>query len=94
MKLKLSKIFTAIRAERHRQEQLHAPCTCASPLIEPAHKLAVLTEEVGEVAKEVLDLTNFERETEDPEAKLRTELIQVSAVCVAWLESLEPQEEA
>jgi len=94
MKLQLAKIFTAIRAERLRQEKLHGTGTCASPLIEHSHKLAVLTEEVGEVAKEVLDLTNFESEAEDPEGNLRTELIQVAAVAVAWLESLQPQDEA
>lgn len=43
-------------------------------------KLAVLVEEVGEVARALL-------EREGPE-RLRAELIQVAAVAVAWAETL------
>jgi NTP pyrophosphatase (non-canonical NTP hydrolase) len=43
-------------------------------------KLAVLTEELGEVAKVVVDGSN--------RVQLRNELTQVAAVAVAWLESL------
>lgn len=52
-----------------------------------AIKLAVLTEEVGEVAKEVYTSAVFDSD-EDTIAKLRTELVQVAAVAVAWAESL------
>ena len=41
---------------------------------------AILTEEVGEAAKEVLEVDV---------KKLRVELIQVAAVAVAWIESLD-----
>ena len=41
--------------------------------------MMVLTEECGEVARAVLDLNDDQ---------LRTELIQVAAVAVAWLEAL------
>jgi len=50
---------------------------CSSPAVPTIVKVAVLSEECGEVARAVLDRT-------DP----RNELIQVAAVCVAWLESL------
>jgi NTP pyrophosphatase (non-canonical NTP hydrolase) len=44
--------------------------------------LAVLTEEVGEVAKELL-------ESDGNKVNLRMELIQVAAVAVRWIEYLE-----
>lgn len=43
-------------------------------------KLAVLTEEVGEVARAICD--------DEGEVRLRAELIQVAAVAVAWAETL------
>lgn len=69
--------------ERERQENLKQEGafadTCASPTMLPAMKLVVLTEEVGEVARALL---------EGDDAKLWEELIQVAAVAVAWAESL------
>lgn len=53
---------------------------CSSPLVDPMVKLAVLTEEVGEVARALLE--------RDPEG-LKVELTQVAAVAVAWMEGLE-----
>ena len=53
---------------------------CSSPAVPPIVKAAVLTEEVGEVARAVLDQA-------DP-GELRAELVQVAAVAVAWLEGL------
>jgi len=58
--------------------------------------LSILVEEVGEVSKEIAD--NWERKfyfdnTKDIEDRikyhenLKKELIQVAAVCVAWLEN-------
>lgn len=45
---------------------------------DPHAKVSVLLEEVGEVAKALL---------EDDQPGLDEELIQVAAVCLAWLES-------
>jgi hypothetical protein len=67
--------------ERQRQEDLHAPETCANPRMDGNVKLAVLTEEVGEVAKAWND-------GDRPGHELRTELIHVAAVAIAWAESL------
>lgn len=84
-----SAIFAAISAERARQEILwagphaHGHGSCASPGVPVLVKVAVLGEEFGEVARAVLD---------GDAAGLRTELAQVAAVCVAWLESLEAEE--
>jgi hypothetical protein len=80
-----SDIFTEIRAERARQaakwNRHHAwgYGDCSSHQVLDPVKATVLTEECGEVARAVLD-----RKLED----LRTELIQVAAVAIAWLEGL------
>lgn len=52
---------------------------CSSHAVEPMTKVAVLTEEVGEVARAVL---------EKDDAAVMRELVQIAAVCVAWLEAM------
>lgn len=82
-------IYGAIAAERKRQEELLASgkfsWTCASPEISDERRLSVLMEEVGEVANDINE------QNHDPQwrEKMAVELIQVAAVCVAWLEALE-----
>ena len=77
-------IWAAILAERARQaakwdgEHDWGIGDCSSDLVSAAVKAAVLAEECGEVAREALDGTTG----------LATELVQVAAVCVAWLEGL------
>jgi NTP pyrophosphatase (non-canonical NTP hydrolase) len=67
-------VFERIADEREFQEERHEF---------PEHlRLAVLTEEVGEVAKELL-------ESDGNKVNLRTELIQVAAVAIRWIEYLE-----
>lgn len=53
-----------------------------------AERLAVLGEEFGEVSKEVNEGVNRGTDL----SKLRTELIQTAACCVAWLEALDKLE--
>lgn len=78
-------IYALITAERTRQrDKWNKPHDwgtgdCSSPDVASIVKVAVLTEECGEVARAVLDKDN---------AGLRAELVQVAAVAVAWLESL------
>lgn len=85
-------IFALIAQERSRQRELfrkgkHQFRVC-SPIISDGLKLAVLTEEVGEVAKEVNE--NAHRaSTPRRREKMETELVQVAAVAVAWIEALE-----
>lgn len=101
-KSKHARVLDHITAERARQEELvrsgKLPFSCADSMVlaggDPGVKLAILTEEVGEVAKEVYERSVFDSDDEDPDTKLRTELVQVAAVAVAWLEALEPQEAA
>jgi NTP pyrophosphatase (non-canonical NTP hydrolase) len=75
-------IYALIDAERDRQaEKWNRPHgfgwgDCSHPL-DPSVKATVLTEEAGEVARAVLD-----------GADVRSELVQVAAVAVAWLEGL------
>jgi len=78
-----------VALERARQERLKAdgkfPATCADAWMTPSEKLAVLVEEVGEVARHLCDAhqpNNLNTQG------LRDELTQVAAVAVAWLESL------
>lgn len=79
-------VLAEVRAERRRQHERwggrHAwgVGDCSSPLVPIMVRLAVLTEEVGEVARAILD--------GEPDERLRTELIQVAAVAVAIAESL------
>lgn len=73
-----------VGTERRRQNVMVAdgtvPFDCTDPKLNPMTKLAVLTEELGEVARAVLD--------EEPLEDLRGELIQVAAVAVAWAEGI------
>ena len=79
-------IYAAINRERLRQGQLwNRPHSfgfgdCSSRTLKPEVKALVLGEEVGEVNRAVL-----EKDT----ANLKVELVQVAAVAVAWLESLD-----
>lgn len=76
-------IIEAIGDERERQRAKWTPPhawgqgDCSSAAVPAQVKVAVLVEECGEIARAVLD-NNREQ--------LRTELIQVAAVAVAWLE--------
>lgn len=80
-----SSIIEAIMAERARQSELwshdHGWGTgdCSSHAVQQTTKCAVLTEECGEVCRAVL---------EKDDTACATELIQVAAVAIAWLESL------
>lgn len=90
--------------ERKRQETLKAEgkflWTCSDKSRSNAEKLAVLLEEVGEAAKEVVEeiiqidkaaavFPSSSMNIRDTKVDLRKELIQVAAVCVAWLEALD-----
>jgi len=76
-------ILAAVTAERARQSRLwdrdheHGHGDCSSPDVPEAVKVAVLAEEAGEVARAFLD---------GDRDGLRRELVQVAAICFAWLE--------
>lgn len=68
-----STIITEILKERIRQDRIH-------PDNDLSDYLAILVEEVGEIARaiQLRDIDN-----------LIEELIQLSAVCIRWMEDLE-----
>lgn len=74
-------VSLGLRSERDRQEKLHGPNSAANPSMPNSEKLTTLVEEIGEVARAMLDA---------PEdlIHLRTELIQVAAVAHAWAEAI------
>lgn len=78
-------VYAAIDAERERQVAKWAEPhqwgigDCSSAHVPATVKSVVLTEECGEVARAVLDKDH---------QQLTTELIQVAAVAVAWLEGI------
>ncbi len=96
-------VFERIAQERSHQRELflngQIMFDVSSAVPDPNRKLRVLTEEVGEVAQEIELLEKFSLTGEGGKArakglavrteKLRDELVQVAAVAVAWLESLE-----
>lgn len=83
----------SVVAERLRQRELLAvgrfKHTCDSREISNFHKLAILTEELGEVAREVFEMHDKNDFSPERKAQLKKELIQVAAVTVAWLETPE-----
>lgn len=85
-------VVEAVMEERIRQETLRVEgrfrYTCADPEMSPGDKLACLAEEFGEVARAMLHERGL---VADGGGELRTELIQVAAVAVAWAESLTPE---
>jgi hypothetical protein len=78
-------IHAAVLDERERQadkwnrHHLHGWGDCSSPAVDTAVKVAVLTEECGEVARAFLD-----RDVDG----MRRELVQVAAVAWAMLEGM------
>ena len=73
-----------VRAERLRQDRLHGDRTPAGDSLTDGGRLTVLVEEVGEVARAMLDDPSGGRLL----AGIEDELVQVAAVCVAWLEHI------
>jgi len=87
-------VLEDIRRERFRQDELKAKgafkytCADSDKLINPFEKLAILMEEVGEVANACLQKGDLNTRG-DRVKELRKELIQVAAVCAAWVESID-----
>lgn len=80
-------IFEQIRAERARQDAMWGQQNH-----KPIEWVAILAEEVGEVSKEALEnhfTGTYYKPNEKGLAKYREELVQVAAVAVAMIESLD-----
>lgn len=80
-------IFGDIARERERQQKLkksgQLPWTCADQKPSDGNKLSVMAKQVGDLATEVLV------NEDDHRASVRAELVQVAAVAVAWIESID-----
>ncbi len=79
--------YSAIIDERRRQDTLHPKWHGSQ------HGLSVLVEEVGEVARGLYEWNNATRAKDQQKWRenLQSELVQVAAVCVRWLENLEAE---
>lgn len=86
-------IYRAISNERFRQEDLKRQgrfaYTCADEEMSHLEFLAVIAEEIGEVAHEINEGIGPGRSID--ETKLMREVIQVAAVCVARVELMTKQ---
>ena len=78
--------LTAIQAEATRAHLKHREHSMLSPKTDE-RRLAILTEEVGEVARELNDAAIDGRPADRD--KLVRELIQAGAMCASWVEYLE-----
>ena len=77
--------FAAIIQERLRQERKF-PDQWPTEL----EWLAILAEEFGEVAHEIADVIDPTLDSEDDRReRLWSEVVQVAAVCVRWLEQMQ-----
>ncbi len=81
--------LAAIKLERQRQTELWGNQWTPGK-ISPPEKLSILLEEVGEIARELNDSPPKKVEQYP---RLYEELVQVGALAVAWLESMEYQKE-
>ncbi len=86
-------IYPLIDLERARQENLKTDgkflYTCADAGMLSGEKFLVLAEEVGEVARVILNMRLFSTDYKADLEVLREELVQVAAVSVAWLEFIQ-----
>jgi len=91
------RIYQRITHERERQSRLvesgSIPWDCADQFVGHDQKLAVLVEEVGKVARVLIEKPNWNLGDNRGSflAKLREELNQVAAVSVAWLEAIDAE---
>lgn len=86
----LEAVLHAVRDERIRQEVLKAEGrfnhTPADFSMTAAERLATIAEEVGEVARHVLQEEHLTHDGVSNDGDLDKELVQVAALAVAWLE--------
>lgn len=79
-------IYDEMRAERQRAHAKHGETSMESYPTDSLDRLAILLEEVGEVAKEF----NEARHRQGPVslAALRKELVQVATMAAAWADRI------
>lgn len=75
-------IYAEVREERERAHAKHGDTSMESCAPDDYRRLAILAEEIGEVAREFNE--GHHRGTGPDLVRLRKELIQVAAMAVAW----------
>ena len=87
----MTDVFDEARKERERAHAKHGDKSMESWAADDYARLAILTEEIGEVAREFNEASLGSR----PIAfgALRTELIQVCAMAGAWADACEIEED-
>ena len=87
-----TKVIGAIMRERERQNaKFGVTNPLTDPEADPFLKMACLTEEVGEAAHAIIELSRQDTDVPHVEATIYdviAELVQVAAVAVAMLESI------
>lgn len=81
----------AIQAEATRAHLRHGMYSMLSPTYDSGQRLAILMEEVGEVAHELTYDAGGPGVGEGRRDQLVKELIQVAAMAASWVEHLEGQ---
>jgi NTP pyrophosphatase (non-canonical NTP hydrolase) len=80
--------LSAIQAEATRAHIRHGKNSMLNAHYGDAQRLAILTEEVGEVAHEMNELMLGNIERSEYKDKIEKELIQVAAMAATWIEAL------
>lgn len=79
-------VYDEVKAERERAHALHGDTSMEAFPADSLDRLAILTEEVGEVAKEFNEARHDGRSVDL--AKLRKELVQTAAMALAWADAI------
>lgn len=85
-------IYGEITSERSRAHAKHGDTSMESFPVDSLDRLAILTEEVGEVAKEFNDARHDRRAVDL--AALRKELVQTATMAAAWADMISVEEVA
>lgn len=80
-------IYAELAAERARAHAKHGATSMESYPVDDLNRLAILTEELGEVAMEFNEARHDDRPVDL--TRLRKELLQTAAMATAWADAIE-----
>ena len=85
------KPYSDLHRERIRAHTLHAPHGGSVEVMtyRSDRWLPILTEELGEVAKEICERNLGNTSWPDSKPLMRTELVQLGAMTVAWIDAID-----
>jgi hypothetical protein len=82
-------VWDDVFAERMRDHELHGPASMEAMAWNDLRRLAVLTEEVGEVARWFNERPRTTTTADVSLDALHSELVQVAAVAIAWADKVD-----